>query len=27
VRALEVNKGAFGRWGVKRGDRVVLLRR
>jgi uncharacterized protein len=27
VRALEVNKGAFGRWGVRRGDRVVLLRR
>ena len=26
VRALEVNKGAFGRWGVRAGDRVVLLR-
>jgi uncharacterized protein len=27
VRALEVNRGAFRRWGVRVGDRVVLLRR
>jgi uncharacterized protein len=26
VRALEVNGGAFRRWGVRVGDRVVLLR-
>ena len=25
--ALEVNKGAFGRWGVRRGDTIKLLRR
>jgi hypothetical protein len=25
--ALEVNRGSFGRWGVRRGDRVRLLRR
>lgn len=27
VQALEVNKGAFRRWGVKPGDRLALLRR
>jgi uncharacterized membrane protein (UPF0127 family) len=25
-RALEVNKGAFKRWGVRRGDRIALRR-
>jgi hypothetical protein len=25
--ALEVNRGTFGRWGVRRGDRVRLLQR
>jgi uncharacterized protein len=27
VGALEVNRGAFGRWGVTRGDRITVRRR